>query len=239
MRKPAGVLALAPLAFLFAGAPSPRASLPSPPSGYSETYSHNFTTQGMGDWVTQPGAGATVSVSKSDGLGVGVTGIDQWAEVISSDAVIGPDSFVQAYLYVPPGPGGLIANWSGLWTSGNPWPQNGEIDILESQGGYACLETHYGTSGSEISSPSHCAPAGLTGWHTVSMLRSGEQVTAWYDSTEMGTVPLPVTAGEELIFQNQDGPDDSCAPCNGPLVYPSTAWLKSVTVWNASTRHHR
>ena len=39
--------------------------------------------------MTQPGAGATVSVSSSYGLGVEVTGEDQWAEVISSDAVIG------------------------------------------------------------------------------------------------------------------------------------------------------
>ena len=61
-----------------------------PPAGYQVTYAHNFTTQGMGDWVTQPRAGATVSVSSSYGLGVEVTGENQWAEVISSDAVVGP-----------------------------------------------------------------------------------------------------------------------------------------------------
>lgn len=208
------------------------ASLPSPPSGYSETYSHNFASQGMGDWVTQPGAGATVAVSKSNGLGVEVTGENQWAELISSDAVIGPNSFVQAHMYVPPGPGGLVANWPAFWTTGTPWPQNGEIDIMEGQSGHACEQMHYGTSGNEISSPSNCARAGLTGWHTISMLRTGEKVTVWYDGTKIGMVPLPTTANEELIFQNQDGPNDLCPSCNGPLVYPSTAWLARVTVWN-------
>ena len=48
----------------------------SAPPGYQVTYAHDFTTQGMGDWVTQPGAGATVSVSSSYGLGVEVTGED-------------------------------------------------------------------------------------------------------------------------------------------------------------------
>ena len=89
----------------------------SAPAGYQVTYAHDFTRQGMGDWVTQPGAGATVSVSSSYGLGVKVTGEDQWAEVISSDAVIGPNSFVQALVYIPPGPNGSTANWPA---SGRP-----------------------------------------------------------------------------------------------------------------------
>src|ERR1700722_20629148 len=42
---------------------SPFPNSVSAPPGYQVTYAHNFTTQGMGDWVTQPGAGATVSVS--------------------------------------------------------------------------------------------------------------------------------------------------------------------------------
>jgi hypothetical protein len=41
-----------------------------------------------GEWLTQPGAGAAVSVSSSYGLGVEVTGEDQWAEVISRGVAI-------------------------------------------------------------------------------------------------------------------------------------------------------
>jgi hypothetical protein len=209
------------------------------PAGYQVTYAHDFTTAGMGDWVTQPGAGATVSVSPRYGLGVEVTGENQWAEVISSDAVIGPESFVQALVYIPPGPGGSTANWPALWTTGSPWPENGEIDLLEGQGGRSCAQTHYGerqpnglASGNPVSK---CGPlgSGSTGWLTVSMLRTGKQVEVWYNKAFIGKLPLPTTAEEELIFQNQDGPSNSCPSCNGPLVIPSTAWLSRVAVWSA------
>ena len=209
------------------------------PAGYQVTYAHDFTTQGMGDWATQPGAGATVSVSPSYGLGVEVTGENQWAEVISSDAVIGPNSFVQGLMYIPPGPNGYTANWPAFWTSGSPWPNNGEIDMLEGQEGRSCEQTHYGqlqpnghASGNSVS---NCGALGAasTGWLTVSMLRTGQQVEVWYNKTLIGKLPLPTTADQALIFQNQDGPDSSCPSCNGPLVFPSTAWLSRVAVWSA------
>jgi len=217
-----------------AAAPFPTAR--TPPAGYQVTYSHDFTKHGLGDWVTQPEAKAKVSVSASDGLGVEVTGTNQWAEVISSTAVVGPNSFVQGRVYIPPGPNGSTANWPAFWTTGSPWPSNGEIDMLEGQSGRSCEETHYGTlqpngqaSGNSVS---NCAPLGHTGWLTVSMWRTGEKVHVWYDQTFIGTVPLPTTANEALIFQNQDGPIKGCATCGGPLVYPSTAWLSRVAVWS-------
>jgi hypothetical protein len=210
----------------------------SAPTGYQVTYAHDFAAQGMGDWVTQPRAGATVSLSSSYGLGVEVTAENQWAEVISSDAVIGPNSFVQGLVYIPPGPNGYTANWPAFWSTGSPWPNNGEIDMLEGQGGRSCEQTLYGelqpNGHAGVYSVSNCGPLGpsSTGWLTVSMLRTGEQVEVWYNKTFIGKVPLPTTANQELIFQNQDGPDSSCPSCNGPLVFPSTAWLSRVAVWS-------
>jgi hypothetical protein len=211
----------------------------SAPAGYQVTYSHDFTTQGIGDWVTQPGGGAKVSVSPSFGLGVEVTGGEQWAEVISSDAVIGPNSFVQGLVHIPPGPNGSTANWPAFWSTGSSWPGNGEIDMLEGQQGRSCVQTHYGELQSDGhasgNSASNCGPlgSGSTGWLTVSMLRTGDQVEVWYNKTPIGKVPLPATANQQLIFQNQDSPSSSCPDCIGPLVVPSTAWLSRVTVWSA------
>jgi hypothetical protein len=206
------------------------------PAGYRVAYTHDFTKQSMGDWVTQPGAGATVSVSASYGLGVEVTGKDQWAEVISSAAVIGPNSFLQALVYIPPGPKGSTANWPAFWSTGSLWPNDGEIDMLEGQEGRSCEQTHYGTlqpnghaSGNSVS---NCGALGSTGWITISMWRTNQQVEVWYNKAFIGKVPLPTNANEELVFQNQDGPNNSCDACNGPLVYPSTAWLSRVAVWS-------
>jgi hypothetical protein len=172
---------------LSAGVYNPGA--PRAPSGYTVTYAHNFTTQGRGDWATQPYANATDSISTRFGFGMEVTGEDQWSEIVSSDAVVGPSSFV--------------------------------------------LLTHYGTPAHHVNTPGHCAVQGTAvGWVTISMLRAGGQVTTWYGTAKIGTVPLPLTANQQLAFDNQDGPDDICPACNGPLVYPATAWLSRVTVWN-------
>lgn len=214
-----------------AGVYDPRA--PHAPSGYVLTYGHNFTSQGRGDWVTQPFSSATDLISTRFGYGIKLTGKNQWSEIVSSNAVVGPNSFVQALVYIPAGPKKLTANWPAFWTTGNPWPQNGEIDILEGSAGRSCLLTHYGSPTHHVNPPGHCAKQGsAVGWVTVSMLRTGGKVTAWYGSTKIGTVPLPLNANQQLAFDNQDGPDDICQPCNGPLVYPTTAWLSRVSVWN-------
>jgi hypothetical protein len=60
----------------------------SAPAGYQVTYARDFTTQGIGDWQTQPGASATVSASSRFGLGVEVTGED--GPDNSCDACNGP-----------------------------------------------------------------------------------------------------------------------------------------------------
>jgi hypothetical protein len=217
--------------------PPPPPSVPSPPAGYALTYSHDFTTQGMGDWVTQPSPGAAVAISTTNGLGITVAGDGQWAEIISSDAVVPANCFVQAMVYIPLDPAtGEVANWPAWWTTGNPWPQNGEIDILEGQIGYASLQTHYSSGPSssvEISSPSEQAPFGTGGWLTISMLRTGGQATAWYNSLEVGTVPMPPTANHVLIFQNQ-GYNAGFPNFHGPLDYPVTAYLKNVQVYAPS-----
>lgn len=216
--------------------PPPPPSNPSPPTGYVQTYTHDFTTGGMGDWVTQPGAGAAVAISTTNGLGITVNGNGQWAEIISSNAVVTANCFVQADIYIPlDAPTGEVANWPAWWTTGTNWPVNGEIDILEGQIGYASLQTHYGTlegnGTASINSTSEHAPLGTGGWLTISMLRTGGQATAWYNNLEVGTVPMPPTANHQLIFQNQ-GYNASYPNFHGPLDYPVTAYLKNVTVWS-------
>lgn len=250
-RLGAAALALAVVAALGASSSHHRAATtvgPGVPSGYTQTYTRDFAhTAGLGDWVVQPGAGATVFSSTASGaqfgMGIKVTSSDQWAEVISSNAVITQNAFVKALVYIPAAsgksgngtvfPAGSTANWPAWWTFGNPWPANGEIDALEGQTGQSCEQTHYGTNG-EINSPSNCHQGNGTGtgWTEVTFWRTGQHVQVWYGNTYVGQVPLPTTANEQLVFQNQSySASGGCPECFGPSLWPSTAWLSNVTVY--------
>lgn len=228
------------------------ATAPGPPSGYVKTYTRNFAhTVGLGDWKIQPGNGATVHDSTKPGaefgVGVEMTGVNQWAELISNNAVIGPNTYVQALVYFPSAsgkdgmgrsyPAGSTANWPAWWTAGNPWPENGEIDALEGIRGQSQFHGFYGPSvAGKISSPNfNATPNSIgTGWFELTFLRQNGQITAWYGSHKVGTFALPTSANETLRFQNQSYSTSVCGNCFGPtlLGVKSTAWLSNVTVWS-------
>ena len=78
--------------------------------GYVVTYSENFTkAASLGAWRVQPNGSAPVVLSHRFGLGVEVTGPEQWSEVVNTGAVIGSSSFMTALMYVPPGRGDQVA----------------------------------------------------------------------------------------------------------------------------------
>lgn len=251
MRKLIGIIiglcvvlgtALAAVIPASAGTFSPAA--PKPPAGWHATYSHNFaTTPGLADWVVQPGGAAKVTSNTKKGaefgLGITLTSADQWEEVISSDAVVGPTSFVQALVYIPPAKNGTTANWPAFWSSNQPWPSSGEDDMLEGQQGSSCFHTHYGaTAATEINSASYCPKTHAQGvnWITVSTLRQNGHVRTWYDGDDLGLLPLPPTANDKLMFQTQSQApgkqgQSNCPQCFGPLTVPSTAYLSRVSVY--------
>jgi hypothetical protein len=257
MKKILALLAvLLAVALAFIAAPGARAGTfetgtPNPPAGWHQTYSHNFINQGMGDWVVQPGAGAHVFLSTKPGaefgLGIEMTSVNQWAEIISNDVVIGPNVMVKALVYFPPGSGtdglgrtygpGATANWPAWWTANSSaWPRDGEIDALEGIAGHSQFHGFYGpTAATKISTPNFNATPNSIGvnWITLTFLRRNGQVTAWYGTHEVGSFALPTNANETLRFQDQSFSTSVCASCFGPTVVgpKSTAYLSRVSVW--------
>jgi len=210
----------------FTGNQAPAVSaLPAPPHGYHLTYSHDFATQGWGDWSITSQNGATEAVT-SQGLGSTLTATMQNVGASSAFA-FKPGSFIQGYVYLDP-INGVIANWPAFWSVGPNWPYGGEIDFVEGLGGSACWHTHYPND----PNPGGCAPAGqFTGWHVFSALWTHGKVTFWYDSQQVGTEPLTTDKNLQLEFGSTSN-DFGCSICLGPPKYPSTVYLQWVKVWH-------
>jgi hypothetical protein len=231
-----GLAVMALPAASFASAREGGPSYPSPPPGYAETYSHNFSTQGMGDWAVNPyddyGSPVISDSARTGGLGIGLTTSRQVAEVISGDAVVMPGAFIQAQAYLPGTANGEIANWPSFFAIARPnglsTPTAGEIDLVEGLSGQACWHVHSMAGG-----PGGCAPVGrYSGWHTFSALWTGGVVTFWYDNAEVGSEPLATTAPLSLIFEYESAGAPYSSPWyGGPALYPAADRLGHVQVW--------
>jgi hypothetical protein len=202
--------------------------LPSPPPGYVQTYSHDFTTQGLGNWGdgnTVIGSPLVACDKNSAGLAVTVTGPNQAGLFTGYDTSITPGSLIQAQMYLPSTSDGLIANWPAFWAIVEPGlPAEGEIDLVEGLGGGASFHIHPSGDGGSFR-------GSFAGWHTFSALWSKGEVIFWYDAIQMDVLPLPTTKPLGLKYMNQS----IGAPpkwYGGPAMYPATTHLSHVKVWS-------
>jgi hypothetical protein len=62
------------------------------------------------------------------------------------------------------------------------------------------------------------------------MLWSGGVAKVWYNSTLIGSLTLPTSAPQNLIFQNNTFAF-GCPGCLGPFK-AGTIWLQQVKVWD-------
>lgn len=202
-------------------------SLPAAPEGWLSSYSHDFTTQGMGDW----GDGDTVTGSplisnnpKTGGLGVTVTGPNQSGLFTAYNSSVEPNSFIQAQMYLPGTPDGKVANWPAFWAIVEPGvPTAGEIDLVEGLGGGASFHVHPSGQGGSFR-------GSFTGWHTFSALWTKGEVIFWYDAIQMDVLSLTTTKPLGLKYMNQS---IGAPPTwyGGPAMYPATTHLSHVGVW--------
>jgi beta-glucanase (GH16 family) len=72
-------------------------------------------------------------------------------------------------------------DWPGVWTNGQHWPNDGEIDLLEGLAGHDCWHVH--STGPTVGG---CASI-AGGWHTIELDRTKTALTFFYDNKKVGS----------------------------------------------------
>jgi hypothetical protein len=130
--------------------------------------------------------------------------------------------FVEFKATLPATASGTVANWPALWLTGQVWPEDGEIDVMEGGGGYTAFHIHYG-SGSGTAQGGTAND--LSGTHTYGVLWTTTGVTFLYDGAVVGTATEAMTSPMFLVMENSYSSAD-------PTVFPSTLDVRYVRVWN-------
>jgi beta-glucanase (GH16 family) len=100
--------------------------------------------------------------------------------------------YIEFRAWLPTTSDGQVADWPDLWTDGQHWPADGEIDVVEGLDGAACAHWHGPTdngAGFGAGGGTGCPAATLTGgWHTFGADWEPGIVTWYYDGTDIGCV---------------------------------------------------
>ncbi len=124
--------------------------------------------------------------------------------------------------YLPAAPDGTIANWPAIWSDGQHWPRDGEIDTLEGLGGKACFNFHY----SRRSASPICHSGDFTGWHTFASDWEPGSITYYYDGVQVGKITTGITSAPEYLILNY-----TQGSWGGPTSVPATMQIDYVRVW--------
>lgn len=109
---------------------------------------------------------------------------------------------LQAEVYVP-GSGSRIADWPGVVTLGQMWPQDGEDDVLEGVKGEMCF--HFHTPAHKWLGVGGCDIGFSAGWHTIAADWEPHSITWYYDGVKVGhessavtSAPMYITIGDSV-----------------------------------------
>jgi beta-glucanase (GH16 family) len=103
--------------------------------------------------------------------------------------------YVEAQVNAP-GEGDRMFNWSHVWTNGQHWPYDGEIDIMESlSDGSACAHVHTPAGG-----PGGCWRKSGVGVHTYGVEWSPQGQRFYYDGELVYSLSVPIDSPHYIIL---------------------------------------
>jgi beta-glucanase (GH16 family) len=108
--------------------------------------------------------------------------------VVSSNPAAGGNfQFTHGYIEfraILPSENGI---WSALWTNGQNWPGDGEIDVMESGLPSATSQAWYYHSGGGVNGDKVTIPNASTSWHTYAAFWESGQIRWYFDGRLVGT----------------------------------------------------
>jgi beta-glucanase (GH16 family) len=133
--------------------------------------------------------------------------------------------FIEARVWLPgtPGDPGYVANWPGVWTDGQNWPEDGEIDIAEGINGHVCAHFHdaaHSSQGLGAGDGTGC-PSGIYtgGWHTFAANWEPGIITYYYDGVDIGSVTSGVTSAPMFLVLDYAAERSAQAPATMKVDY--------------------
>jgi len=129
--------------------------------------------------------------------------------------------YLEARVWLPGG--SAVTDWPAVWTDGQSWPTDGELDAVEGLGGQACWHFH-----DPLGAFGGCSQTTMTGgWHTFGADWEPGSVTYYYDGLAVGTVTQGITGAPmyvilDLAADNANG---------GALQAPATMRVDYVRIW--------
>jgi beta-glucanase (GH16 family) len=146
---------------------------------------------------------------------------------------------VEFRVWLPTTSNGQVADWPDIWTDGQSWPADGEIDVAEGLGGSICGHYHGPTNngaGTGEGGITGCPPGTYTGgWHTFAADWEPGIVTWYYDGKDIGCLETSgsacgatntTIAGAPMYLILTLGSDP-----NGTITAPTSLRVDYVRVW--------
>lgn len=154
-----------------------------------------------------------------------------WVYPYASDLLTTKGTFsftygrVEVRLNMSAGPQG-VANWPQAWTNGYaPWPQDGEIDLVEGSQGYAMLGYH--APGIDWNTYPPILPT--TGWHTFAVDWRRGSIKWYVDGVEYARRTTGVTSRPQYLNVGLAVQPGSWGM---PIVIPATLAIDYVRVYS-------
>jgi len=147
---------------------------------------------------------------------------------------------IEFRVWLPTTSNGQVADWPDVWTDGQSWPADGEIDVAEGLGGNICAHYHGPTNngaGTGAGSGDTGCPHGTYtgGWHTFAADWEPGIITYYYDGQDIGCLetsgsacgPANETiAGAPMYIILSLG-----SAANGTITAPTNLRVDYVRVW--------